>query len=216
MAKTLDGTSLPPKLEEFLPKEFFPDVLVVRDPDNCAIGDQGRFPFHSPSDVGRVYRYKRVLPENEGEYGSESSPRIACLELSAGRLHGVGSHSSVYRVSLLLPPPLTANSRSKDGRVTVIAKTAYSYSEDRRLLENEGRIFNTLSSDKYRYMQQEWCGLNKMDGILDPVPVSAVVPKFYGYYVPEQGASDKNLSPILLMEDCGSPVRPWQLSFACR
>lgn len=116
---------------------------------------------------------------------------------------------STVRLSTLI-----TNSRSKDGKVTVIAKTAFSSSKDRELLRNGAHVFDTLSSDRYRHMQQEWWGLNMICGLLNPVPVRAVVPKFYGYYVPEDGASQKNLSPMLLMEDCGTPVKPEKLSDA--
>lgn len=36
------GTDLPQKLEEFLPKEFYPEILKVQNADNCASGNQGR------------------------------------------------------------------------------------------------------------------------------------------------------------------------------
>ena len=57
-------------------------------------------------------------------------------------------------------------------------------------------------------MQQEWCGLNVIRGLLNPVPVGPVVPKFYGYYVPDDRGKHKGLSPILLTEDCGQCVDP--------
>jgi hypothetical protein len=72
------------------------------------------------------------------------------------------------------------------------------------------------------HLQEEWCGFNAVgDGL---VPVGAVVPKFYGYYVPEKDENDegdrglKNVttrpryeSPILLLEECGKPVIREQL-----
>ncbi|KAI9787835.1 MAG: hypothetical protein M1816_007402 [Peltula sp. TS41687] len=222
VAENIYGTDLPPKLEEFLPKEFFPDVLMVHDSDDCAVGDQGRSGWRrrskAPSSV--VYRYKRVLPEVEIESGPDSNLKVASLHLAANHLHGRGNHSSVYRAPFSLPPPLTANSRSKDGCVTVIAKTGFSSSSHRELLEKEAHVFNKLSSDEHRHMQQEWCGLNTAPpqwSLFSLVPVGPVVPKFYGYYIPEQGVDDdKNLSPILLMEDCGLPVQAEELSHAGR
>ncbi|KAF8557552.1 hypothetical protein OG21DRAFT_1435130 [Imleria badia] len=49
------------------------------------------------------------------------------------------------------------------------------------------------------------------------VPVSAIVPQFYGYYVPKkdkEGNPDQPsyLSPILLLEHCGKPIEPKKLS----
>lgn len=220
VAENIHGTDLPPKLEEFLPKEFFPDILIVHDSDDCASGNQGwRVGSHSSSDHAdgkHVYRYKRVLPEPESEGGLNNSPRIAALNLSAKQMHAFGHHSSVYRAPFVPPAPLTANSRSKDGSVTVIAKTAFSQVDARSHLENEARIMDTLSTDKYRHMQQEWCGLNMISGLLNPVPVGPVMPKFYGYYVPEENFGHDELSPILLMEDCGMPVDPKELSPAAQ
>ncbi|KZP19817.1 hypothetical protein FIBSPDRAFT_862305 [Athelia psychrophila] len=52
-----------------------------------------------------------------------------------------------------------------------------------------------------------------MPPLHDPVPLGAVVPQFYGYYVPEtqtEGPSTEMpyLSPIMLLENCGIPVDP--------
>ncbi|KAI6028001.1 hypothetical protein BKA83DRAFT_32882, partial [Pisolithus microcarpus] len=75
---------------------------------------------------------------------------------------------------------------------------------------------------------QHWSGYNLIRPIHNPVPLHALVPQFYGYYVPEKGtaeaptepadtdevpAEEANqkgpppyLSPILLLEHCGQPV----------
>ncbi len=55
---------------------------------------------------------------------------------------------------------------------------------------------------------QHWSGYNVVPPLHDPTPVSAVVPQFYGYYVPEKTDEDEGpyISPILLVEDCGKPV----------
>lgn len=117
---------------------------------------------------------------------------------------GVGSHSSVHKAPFQLPKPLITNSRSLDGRVSVIAKLAFdnvhegNEPSDREHLENEAKIFNFLSI-KHAHIQQDWQG---KDG--DGLEYGAIIPKFYGYYKPED---DKTLSPILLMEDCGVHVR---------
>ncbi|KAF8557556.1 hypothetical protein OG21DRAFT_277328 [Imleria badia] len=49
------------------------------------------------------------------------------------------------------------------------------------------------------------------------VPVNAVVPQFYGYYVPKKDkegspGQPSYLSPILLLEHCGNPINPEKLS----
>ncbi|KAF8557553.1 hypothetical protein OG21DRAFT_1494727 [Imleria badia] len=48
------------------------------------------------------------------------------------------------------------------------------------------------------------------------VPVNAIVPQFYGYYVPKKDEANPGqpsyLSPILLLEHCGNPIDPEELS----
>lgn len=131
-------------------------------------------------------------------------------------MHGFGHHSSVYRAPFVPPQPLTTNSRSKDGSVTVIAKMAFCSGDAREHLETDARILNLLSSDKHRHLQQEWCGLNMVRGLLNAVPIGAVVPKFYGYYKPAEDTGATTLSPILLMEDCGAPIDAQKLSKAAQ
>lgn len=70
---------------------------------------------------------------------------------------------------------------------------------------------------------QHWNGYNIVRPLHNPVPVHALVPQFYGYFVPVDVApvdiplgSDVEppayLSPILLLEHCGSQVVPSRLS----
>jgi hypothetical protein len=72
-----------------------------------------------------------------------------------------------------------------------------------------------------RHLQEDWSGFNTMDDLnYRPVPVGAVVPKFYGYHVPDgeeeeecvdpNGRTEHMLpnSPILLLEECGEPIDP--------
>ncbi|KAJ7019878.1 hypothetical protein C8F04DRAFT_1014895 [Mycena alexandri] len=83
-----------------------------------------------------------------------------------------------------------------------------------------------------KHLQEDWCGLNLVAPITHPVPVGAVVPKFYGYYVPVREDNEKRdeqialqnfkrspgykawdrLSPILLLQECGSPITPGNFS----
>ncbi|KAJ7704152.1 hypothetical protein B0H16DRAFT_1346916 [Mycena metata] len=154
--------------------------------------------------------------------------RIAHLNMSSAPCLGVGNHSSVHRAALRLPIPLSA--RSPTGEVTVAAKTGFSNEEARRLLHNEGKMYDAFP----KHLQEDWCGLNLVAPITHPVPVGAVVPKFYGYYVPvredverekqeavraEKKAQNdpghkawERLSPILLLQECGSPITPGNFS----
>ena len=140
---------------------------------------------------------------------------MARLRLKAENKLGSGHHSDVYLAPLELPKPLTA--RTPSGAVAVAAKLAYPRREARSLLENEGSVYNAFP----RHLQEEWCGYNLVPPIKHPVPVGAVVPKFFGYYKPvfdpnglhiSDEVKEKmrhcieGLSPILLMEHFGQAI----------
>ncbi|KAK7017626.1 hypothetical protein R3P38DRAFT_3559692 [Favolaschia claudopus] len=182
----------PPKLEEFIPEDYFPDILYVNDPENkTAIASSyysSRTNAKTPS-VERVPRkYKRIPVSSSSPASSHSSSpgvpkpetnlRIAYLNLSCAPTLGTGNHSAVFRANLRLPQPLSA--RSSTGEVTVAAKTGYPGDQARELLSNEGKIYSGFP----KHLQEDWCGYNLVAPIAHPVPVGAVVPKFYGYYVP--------------------------------
>jgi hypothetical protein len=90
-----------------------------------------------------------------------------------------------------------------------------------------------------QHMFEHFSGLNKVRPLNDPSPVGALVPQFYGYYVPQlkedeeegsvlysssakmqvDGAAEEKpkviqgyLSPILLLEDCGTCIERSELS----
>ncbi|KAK0444001.1 uncharacterized protein EV420DRAFT_1649106 [Desarmillaria tabescens] len=71
-------------------------------------------------------------------------------------------------------------------------------------LEREARNYQKFPEHFF----QHWSGYNVIDPLHDPTPALAVVPQFYGYYVPEEGEAKEGeyLSPIMLLEDCGTPV----------
>lgn len=62
------------------------------------------------------------------------------------------------------------------------------------------------------HMFEHWNGYNVLQPMHDPTPVGAVVPQFYGFYVPDgenQPIKDGDyMSPILLLEHCGIQVNP--------
>ena len=136
---------------------------------------------------------------------------------------GEGHHSTVRRVPLQLPPPLSAFGPHR--MVTVAAKRSFATVSARKFLRHEAGIFNLFP----RHLQEEYCGYNLVSPIRHPVPVRAVVPKFYGYYVPiaqdgtwrddtyegrreDDFTQVEGASPILLMEECGDPVEPRKFS----
>ncbi|OJT06811.1 hypothetical protein TRAPUB_2328 [Trametes pubescens] len=202
-----------PKLEELIPTEFFPDVLIVHDPENTT-NQQKKDSVMTP------IKYIRQSPLfKRDEEGSE--PRVAHLYMAKQNRIGTGNHSYVYRAPLTLPAPLSAHSST--GQVTVAAKLAYPRCTAHNLLRNEGRVYDTFPT----HIQEEYCGYNIVPQCRFPVPATAIVPKFYGYYLPvnERGevvdhrpdhekCSERSPctvnwpSPILLMEECGEPVEP--------
>ncbi|KAI0046803.1 hypothetical protein FA95DRAFT_1519847 [Auriscalpium vulgare] len=87
-----------------------------------------------------------------------------------------------------------------------------------------------------RHMFEHWSGYNVLPPLHNPTPVGAVVPQFFGYYVPEDGDGESSsseeetsggapdadvkekrklkgyLSPIMLLENCGRPIDPRSLN----
>ncbi len=69
-----------------------------------------------------------------------------------------------------------------------------------------------------KHFFQHWSGYNVVPPIHDPTPARAIVPQFFGYYVPEEvpkgeaGAEAPFLSPIILIEDCGVAIDVEKLS----
>ena len=153
---------LPPKLEEFIPKEYLPDVLLVHDPQGVTAGEERR-----PSDgdirfeAGVPIRYKRMYPEPMTD-GHTSN--VAHLYLSASNVCGRGNHSFVYYAPLTLPEPLTA--RTPTRQVTVLAKMSFPESEHQELLSQEGLIYGTFPE----WMMEDYCGYN----VVDQIPVSVL------------------------------------------
>ncbi|KAJ7161989.1 hypothetical protein C8R43DRAFT_1063213 [Mycena crocata] len=224
-----------PKLEEFIPDEYFPDILFVNDPDdNTTITASYNYKYRDSkpqSEAPLLRQYKRVWPPPSISASHSSPPtvpspgtnfHVARLNLSSAPRLGIGNHSVVHRAALRLPHPLAG--RSPSGEVTVAAKTSFSNSEARALLLNEGRIYDAFP----KHLQEDWCGLNLVAPITHPVPVHAVVPKFYGYYAPVREDVERDrqaafkystsyqswsrMSPILLLEECGSPIVPSKFS----
>ncbi|KIY67695.1 hypothetical protein CYLTODRAFT_282325 [Cylindrobasidium torrendii FP15055 ss-10] len=56
-----------------------------------------------------------------------------------------------------------------------------------------------------KHFFQHWSGYNVIPPLHDPTPASAVVPQFYGHYLP-QGELGRYVSPLLLVEACGEAV----------
>ncbi|THG93598.1 hypothetical protein EW026_g7678 [Hermanssonia centrifuga] len=168
---SIDGI---PKLEEFIPDRLFPDIILVHDPHEITrVSDQSYTNLDKQtipsSQQVTPKRYKRVLPKLEHDKRCEPIPGIPIDALRIAHLYLAPSE----------PNPLSAHSRN--GRVVVAAKTAFPVLSARKLLANEAKIY-----DKFpKHLMQDWCGYNLVTPIGHPVPVGPIVPKCYGYYVPE-------------------------------
>ncbi|KAJ3516058.1 hypothetical protein NLJ89_g1367 [Agrocybe chaxingu] len=77
-------------------------------------------------------------------------------------------------------------------------------------------------SDNYqrfpKHFFEHWSGFNIIRPLHHPVPVGPIVPQFYGYYVPDNDSEaapageEEYLSPILLVEECGKPIKSEELT----
>lgn len=97
--------------------------------------------------------------------------------------------------------PLTA-------RVRVAAKLSM---EDDDHLEREASNYQRFPD----YFFEQYSGYHLVPDLRQVIPVGAIVPQFYGYYVPDESCAqnhDEYLSPILLLEDCGSQIGDIALS----
>ncbi|KAI0761349.1 hypothetical protein BD413DRAFT_486168 [Trametes elegans] len=185
---------------------------MVHDPDNAT------YQKTAQSKPVKYIRSYPVLKCDDAET-VDGGPRTAHLHLSKANRIGTGNHSYVYRAPLTLPPPLSAHSPT--GQVTVAAKLSYQRCTAHGLLRNEAKVYDSFP----KHIQEEYCGYDIVPPCRFPVPATAVVPKFFGYYLPvnERGdvldnhhdnCSEDNPcdvdwpSPILLMEECGNPVEP--------
>jgi len=135
---------------------------------------------------------------------------VGQLDLRKPKFLDCSNHSYVFLAPLTLPS--SAAPAPLHGGVVV--KTAKELSKDREMLVNEAGIY-----DEFPGMLQE-CNPSS----------PPIVPKFYGYYVPSLESIDhykvdnedeeagtavrkdarrflRCLSPILLLEFCGEPIR---------
>ncbi|KAG8214876.1 hypothetical protein J3R82DRAFT_10046 [Butyriboletus roseoflavus] len=97
----------------------------------------------------------------------------------------------------------------RTARFTVVAKLSI---EDDTHLAREASNYQRFPERFFHHYN----GYTIMAQLHTIVPVHAVVPQFYGYYTPEDGATQQTeepyLSPILLLEHCGEPIEPEKLS----
>lgn len=191
------------------------DVVLVSDPVNPP-----KRPESAQPNAGMQLTYMRAIPREvlTDEYTGPVAyvyPKVAWQNPAYGPVceHLLGGRS----------PPLTA-------RVKVCAK-----------LSIRGDLHLAREAENYQafpsHYFEHWNGYNVVQPLHDPTPCGALVPQFYGYYVPQGGfkpvveevatesapaspvadsvsASEAvpqlpadYISPILLLEHCGVPIQ---------
>ncbi|KAJ7048504.1 hypothetical protein C8F01DRAFT_92913 [Mycena amicta] len=171
-------------------------------------------------------KYRRVYPPPNT---TNSMPSTAQLRFIHSSFVGQGSHSAVYPAELtlddrftMLDPesPASAPTRTWGPAVVqVVVKVTDSYLEDRKMLENEAAMYTAMRK-RWPVLSEHWSGFNAISEARHPtdddvgfdvrVPATAVVPQFYGYYVPVDSTSRSR--PLMLLENCGVQITPRQLS----
>ncbi|KAJ7243194.1 hypothetical protein B0H12DRAFT_1131374 [Mycena haematopus] len=206
-----------PKLEQRIATHLLPDILLVND---CKNRTHSREAEEKPISA----KYRRVYPPPTNPPNANVPPSTSHLTLpgSVPRI-GQGSHADVYAAHLTLDERfrLVAQSTPQPATVRVAAKISSDDPDDLAMLEHEARIYNAFPE----HLSEDWSGFNAISEawsydlhLLDVapiVPVTAVVPKFYGYFVPDSEQLEEkssNARPILLIEDCGSQIKPKSMS----
>ncbi|KAK7018442.1 hypothetical protein R3P38DRAFT_3274523 [Favolaschia claudopus] len=134
-------------------------------------------------------KYKRVWPR----FAPDTEPATAFTTAPRSNpQHHIRAHQEFPTLVLLASRPKARDepahrphrSHSRPtlgpGEVIVAAKTGYLREPTRQLPTNEGRICGVSP----KHSQEDWCGYSLVAPIAHPVPVGAVVPKFYGDHVP--------------------------------
>ncbi|KIK58010.1 hypothetical protein GYMLUDRAFT_98259 [Collybiopsis luxurians FD-317 M1] len=123
-------------------------------------------------------------------YDPGSTTPAPCLHLMQNSISG----------PLPRPVPPTAP-------VSVIAKLSLAGDDH---LEKEAVNYQRFGAQ----FSQHWTGYTLTQPLLNPTPMGAITPIFYGYYSKEGAEeSSRYFSPILLLEDCGTPINPYKLDF---
>ncbi|KAJ7461027.1 hypothetical protein B0H11DRAFT_2057856 [Mycena galericulata] len=99
--------------------------------------------------------------------------------------------------------------RPPTARVRVCAKLSHEHDSH---LAREAKVYQAFPA----HLSEHWSGYNLVRPSREPVPVGAVVPQFYGYYLPSEDARKRAdgayLSAVMLLENCGVPLDPAVLS----
>ncbi|MCJ1472090.1 hypothetical protein MMC13_000737 [Lambiella insularis] len=149
-----DG-GLPPKLEEFIPSCLLPDLLVVYDPDDCALGLPTHHDQQSPQDAQakhqlalRTDTVRRAI-RAEAQRGVAQSREIARARRREAREGAAGGMDAEFEgeggMEDLMYPTVYARGRGKHTRASLLAEMEAACGDlEREIGELEGEADGLL------------------------------------------------------------------------
>ena len=182
-----------PKLEEFIPMDNLPAVLMVYDRGNLT----GLCPYPTRHEA---VLYKRLYPKTVVR---PTDTRRGCLFLDSNNVVAYGSRSTVLRAPIVAP---FGSPESK--RVSVIAKLPNDSCVAHHLLKQEAKAYSAFPDPFFHHTQRsnapftrhdsrplpamrrrrepaDWPEAGSMASIFgNSYQQPPIAPRFYGYYVP--------------------------------
>ncbi|KAG6379323.1 hypothetical protein JVT61DRAFT_11782 [Boletus reticuloceps] len=199
------------------------ELDAVHDPPNLARDGEITGTFNISSDIApsRIVEFL-----DEMTVWDQSMKRESTLQLHFGSDEdGDGSADGSYVPVFRIDPPFSYESQKKScthaahtldvptprtAKFTVVAKLSL---ENDPHLDEEATNYENFPEHFFHHYN----GYTLISQLKAIVPVNAVVPQFYGYYTPKREEEENSgepsyLSPILLLEHCGKPIEPEELS----
>lgn len=207
-----------PSLEEVIDRTLLPFRLHARHTRWSSFFNNTDTVIHSVPANLDVEASDDAEPYMVQGYASFYNETTATLEIDSR--FAEGNHSEVFYGTLTLPSVIKNSHRVPSGRVSVVVKVADSNTEAHRMLDHEAHAFRVLG-ESHPHLQHEWTGLNAMPGRMMPTLLHAVMPKFYGQYRCDKfkyrfgyttPAFETGPCSLLLLEDCGHPIDPRNVS----
>ncbi|KAF8432763.1 hypothetical protein L210DRAFT_3557845 [Boletus edulis BED1] len=199
------------------------ELDAVNDPPNPARDGEITGTFNVSSDIApsRIVEFLDEMTVWDLSMKRESTLQLHFGSDEDGDEAADGSYVPVFRID----PPFSYESQKKScthaahtldvptprtAKFTVVAKLS---------LKNDTHLDKEATNyeDFPEHFFHHYNGYTLISQLKAVVPVSAIVPQFYGYYTPkmEQGENSREppyISPILLLEHCGKPIEPEELS----
>ena len=207
------GSNIPaitPRLRDFIPDDQLPGVLGIQGSENLII----KAVWQSEQTISlpdKAVGLKRLLPPRTPEN------KYKTMTLTINDRIGSGNHASVFRGTLRLSGSVRTDVGVDTVGVAVKISTQEEY--DRHHLSREAMAYTLMSKPRWNYLQKDWPGYVVCSGRFgfsehqfaqgeNPTiaRIGAVVPKFFGYYIPRNTEGLTWLMKpcrLILIEDCG-------------